>query len=220
MMTSDSIQIETIKPSHARALEQLQRDCFPTLGAGELMREKHFLNHCRLFAEGNFVALINDRVIGLGSGFLINFDFDQPQHSFQEIIDGGFYSHHDPDGDWYYGGDISVHPDFRRRGAGSLLYAARKGIVRKMNRRGIVAGGLIPGFTSYKGSMSPSEYVERVVAGDIYDSTLSFQLGRGFEARGLLENYIEDEASDNWATLIVWENPSFKAKCRAVTLSR
>ena len=210
-MTSQSIRIETIKPRYARALEQLQRDCFPTLGADELMSEAHFLNHCRLFPEGNFVALHEDRVIGLGSGFLIDFDFDHAQHSFQEIIDGGYYSNHDPDGDWYYGGDISVHPDFRRRGVGSLLYEARKGIVKKLNRRGIVAGGLIPGFAEYKHRMTPREYVDQVIARKLYDSTLSFQLGRGFEVRGLLEDYIEDEASDNWATLILWENPSYKA---------
>ncbi len=210
-MTSDDIRIETIQPRFAHQLEQLQRDCFPTLGAGELMRAAHFLNHCRLFPEGNFAALFQDRVIGLGSGFLIDFDFDQAQHSFQEIIDGGFYSNHDPNGAWYYGGDISVHPGFRRRGVGTLLYQARMGIVKRLNRRGIVAGGLIPGFLAYKESMPPSEYVARVCAGDLYDSTLTFQLRRGFEVRGLLENYIEDEASDNWATLIVWQNPSFKA---------
>ena len=210
-MTNDSIRIETMKPRFASALEQLQRDCFPTLSQDELMREEHFLNHCRLFPEGNFVALHRDRVIGLGSGFLIDFDFEQAQHRFQQIIDGGFYRNHDPKGDWYYGGDISVHPKFRRRGVGSRLYEARMGIVKRLNRRGIVAGGLIPGYAAYKGRMSPSEYVQKVVAGKIKDSTLSFQLGRGFEVRGLLEDYIEDSASDNWATLIVWENPSYQA---------
>ena len=205
------IRIETIRAHHASALEQLQRDCFPTLAADELMREEHFLSHCRLFPEGNFVALYQGHVIGLGSGFLIDFDFNHAQHSFQEIIDGGFYTQHDPDGDWYYGGDISVHPSFRRRGVGSMLYEARKEIVTRLNRRGIVAGGLIPGFADYKATMSPSDYVRRVVNGEIYDSTLSFQQGRGFVVRGLLEDYIEDEASDNWATLIVWENPAYQA---------
>ncbi len=205
-----SIRIDTIQPRYAAALEQLQRDCFPTLGADELMREEHFLYHCRLFPEGNFVALVDHRVIGLGSGFLIDFDFGQAQHSFQEIIDGGYYTHHDPDGGWYYGADISVHPDFRRRGVGSLLYAARMEIVARQNRRGIVAGGLIPGYAEYKSTLTPQAYVDMVVAGKVYDRTLSFQLGRGFTVRGLLQDYIADEASDNWATLIVWENPEFK----------
>lgn len=210
MAADEAIRIETIKPAYAPALEQLQRACFPTLSKSELMRAEHFLNHCRLFPEGNFVAVSGDQVIGLGSGFLIDFDFDQAQHSFQEIIDGGFYGKHDPAGAWYYGGDISVHPEFRRRGVGSRLYAARKKVVREMNRRGIVAGGLIPGFANCKQSMSPREYVDRVIAGGIYDSTLSFQLRQGFSVRGLLEDYIEDEASDNWATLIVWENPAYR----------
>ena len=52
--------------------------------------------------------------------------------------------------------------------------------------------------------------MDRVVAGEIHDSTLSFQLRRGFDVRGLLEDYIQDEASDNWATLIVWENPNYQ----------
>ncbi len=202
--------LDTIRPRYAAALEQLQRDCFPTLGEDELMRAEHFLNHCRLFPQGNFVALHGERVIGLGSGFLIAFDFEQAQHSFQDIIDGGYYSAHDPDGDWYYGGDISVHPHYRRRGVGSLLYKARMDIVMRLNRRGIVAGGLIPGYVDHKAALTPQTYVDKVVAGDLYDSTLSFQLNRGFAVRGLLQDYIEDEASDNWATLIVWDNPDFQ----------
>ena len=206
-----SIRIEIIQRKHAAALEQLQRDCFPTLGEDELLREEHFLRHCQIFAEGNVVALHGERVIGLGSGFLIDFDFAHAQHSFQEIIDGGWYSQHDPDGAWYYGADISVHPDFRRRGVGSRMYAARKAIVKRLNRRGIVAGGLIPGYAHHKRELSVQDYVARVAAGEIHDSTLSFQLGRGFVLRGLLEDYIQDDASDNWATLIVWDNPDFRA---------
>lgn len=209
-MPSDDIIIQNIRPIHAKDLEQLQRECFPTLSENELMTEAHFLSHCELFPEGNFVAIIEGRIVGLGSGFLIDFDFDDPQHTFQDIIDEGFYTHHDDDGDWYYGGDISVHPDFRRRGIGSKLYEARKNIVRTLNRKGIVAGGLIPDYADYKDELSPHEYANKVVNGELFDSTLTFQLRRGFEMRGLIKDYLEDEASDNWATLIVWENPEYQ----------
>jgi hypothetical protein len=31
-------------------------------------------------------------------------------------------------------------------------------------------------------------------------------MSHGFQVRGLLEGYLEDEADDGWAALIVWEN--------------
>ena len=184
--------------------------CFPTLAAHELMREEHFLSHCRLFPEGSFVALDGAKVVGLGSGFFIDFDFGDAHHTFKDIIAAGWYTNHDPAGAWYYGADISVHPEYRGRGVGKLLYEARKDLVGRSNRRGIVAGGVLPGYAEYKGKLTVAEYVDKVVAHELFDPTLSFQLKNGFEVRGLLENYLEDAASDNWATLIVWENPDYE----------
>jgi hypothetical protein len=54
--------------------------------------------------------------------------------------------------------------------------------------------------------MTAAEYVTAVVAGELSDPTLSFQLSHGFQVRGMLEDYLEDEADDGWAALIVWEN--------------
>ncbi len=206
------INLVTLEPRYAPALEQLQIACFPTLAAHELMRKEHFLTHAHLFPEGSFVALDGDRVVGLGSGFFIDFDFSDTHHTFKDIIAAGYYTNHDPAGAWYYGADISVHPDYRGRGVGKLLYEARKSLVKRSNRRGIVAGGVLPGYTEHKGELTVTEYVDKVVAGELFDATLSFQLKNGFTVRGLLENYLEDEASDNWATLIVWDNPDYDAQ--------
>lgn len=211
MVDPSEIHITTLQSEHAEGLEQLQEDCYPTLAPSERMRREHFLSHARLFPEGNFVALLGDRIVGLGSGFLTDFDLDRPNHTFQEIIAGGFYTHHDPQGAWYYGGDISVHPEVCGVGVGRRLYEARKGVVRRLRRRGIVAGGLLPGFAAYKGELSVHDYVAKVVAGELTDPTLSFQLRNGFRVQVLLPDYIEDSASDNWATLIVWENPEWRA---------
>ena len=129
-----------------------------------------------------------------------------------EFIGGGDFSGHRPAGPWYYGADISVHPDYRQRGIARQLYAARKGYVAAAGKCGIVGGGLIPGYADYKARLSSQEYVERVIAGELRDPTLSMQLRNGFEVRGLLRDYFEDSASDNWATLLVWENPECTAQ--------
>jgi hypothetical protein len=86
-----------------------------------------------------------------------------------------------------------------------MLYEARKNLVVRDRRGGIIAGASLPGFFGYKSSMTAAEYVAKVVAGELTDPTLSFQLSNGFEVRGLLDNYIEDAADDGWAALIVWE---------------
>ena len=206
----NEIKIVNLLPEHAEALAQMQIDCFPTMGVSERISAEQFRHHYTLFPEGNFVALDGDRVVGLGSGFFINFDFDDPDHTFSGIIDNGWYNHHNPDGDYYYGADISVHPSMRGHGIGRLLYEARKGVVKAYNKKGIVAGGLLPGFAKHKGQMTIHEYVEKVVAGKLFDGTLSFQLRNGFVVRKLLQNYVIDTASDNWATLIEWVNPDYQ----------
>ena len=58
--------------------------------------------------------------------------------------------------------------------------------------------------------MSAAEYVDKVAKRELYDATLTFQLDNGFEARGVLEDYIEEPALDNCAALIVWENPDYQ----------
>jgi GNAT superfamily N-acetyltransferase len=202
----DSVRIVNISPEVFAALEQLQRDCFPTLGDGELMRVEHYASQYRTFAEGQFVALDGERVIGQGSGFFTDFDFEHPGHTFREICAEFYFTNHDPNGAYYYGADISVHPDYRGRGIGKQLYQVRMELVRRYGKRGIVGGGVLPGLAHYKQTLTPHEYVARVVAGELYDSTLSFQLKMGFRVRGLLQDYLEDSASDNWATLIEWVN--------------
>jgi GNAT superfamily N-acetyltransferase len=203
------ILIDTLKPAYARTLEQLQVACFPTLAPSERLREEHFLKQCEICPDCNFVAMVDGHIVGLGAGFLIDFDFEDTDHTFMEILADGYYTNHSPAGSYYYGADISVHPHYRRRGIGARLYEVRKELVRRLNRRGIVAGGVMPGFAAHKHRMTAHEYIDKVIRGELYDSTISFQMHQGFKVMGLLENYIHDAASDNWSALILWENPDY-----------
>jgi GNAT superfamily N-acetyltransferase len=188
---------------------ELELLSFPHANPEELISEADFAAYAETFPEGFFVCLDGDRVAGQGAGIFLDFDFDHPQHTIVGITGEHQCGNHDPDGEWYYGTDIVVHPDYRRRGIGRRLYELRKDLVRRWNKRGIIAGGHIPDFAKHKDAMTAAEYVERVAAGELYDATLSFQLENGFEVRGVLENYIEDEATGGWSALIVWENPDY-----------
>ena len=215
-------RVAPAEPRHARELEELQRVCFPYLSDAERMKERHFLRHLEVFPEGEFVAVTDrgpdggplgaERVVGLGSGFLTRFDLERPHHSFLEAIAGGTYDSHDPQGDWYYGADISVHPEYRGKGIGRLLYRARQDLGRRLGLRGIVAGGALPGYGEHRARLSVSDYVASVARGELRDPTLSFQLANGFEALGVIEGYMTDEVTGDAASFIVWRNPDLEAR--------
>src|SRR3546814_18957935 len=52
---------------------------------------------------------------------------------------------HNPDGNWLYGMEGVVHPDYRGMRIGQRLYQARKRLCMDLKLRGIVSGGRIPG---------------------------------------------------------------------------
>jgi GNAT superfamily N-acetyltransferase len=201
------VEIVNLDAAMAEELEKIELACFPMADPDDLLSADDIRAYANVFPDGYFVAMVDGRPAGMGAGIFLDFDFEHPQHTIAEITGEHQCGNHDPDGEWYYGTDMTVHPSYRGMGIGSLLYDARKAFVVREGKRGIIAGGSIPGFFEYKSTMTAVDYVKKVVDGDLLDPTLSFQLSNGFEVRGLLENYLADEADDGWATLIVWENP-------------
>jgi GNAT superfamily N-acetyltransferase len=193
-----------LEASMAPELEAIELACFPMANPDDLLSEEDIRAYARTFPEGYFVAMDGDKPVGMGAGIFLDFDFEHPQHTIAGITGEHQCGNHDPEGDWYYGTDITVLPEYRGRGIGGMLYDARKDVVRRFGKKGIIAGASIPGFFDFKDSMTAHEYVSKVVAGELADPTLTFQMHNGFEVRGLLENYLEDEADDGWAALIVW----------------
>jgi ribosomal protein S18 acetylase RimI-like enzyme len=191
-------------PEFIPQLVALQVICYPTLADSSRLKAPHFESHLRIFPEGQWVAVEGRHVVGMSAGFLYTFDFDHPHHTFDDIIDYGLFTRHDPHGQHFYGADVSVHPAYRGRGIARRLYDARKDFVRQHGLRGIVTGAMIPGFAQHRSAMNAETYVARVIAGEMFDPTLSVQLRQGFRVRGLLPNYLPDSATDGWSVLIEW----------------
>ena len=200
---ADGVVVMQTRPEHAEQLEQLQRDCFPTLADAERFKAAHYRKHVELFPDGQFAALDGDRVVGATTTLRLAFDFHHIDHTFADIIQGGWLTSHEPDGDWLYGADIGVHPEYRGRGLAQALYAARQELVWTLGLEGQVTAGMLSGYGAVKHLMSAEEYYEGLVSGRINDPTLSMQRRVGFEFRGLLENYLKDPVCDNYSVLIV-----------------
>jgi GNAT superfamily N-acetyltransferase len=97
-------------------------------------------------------------------------------------------SHHDPEGDWLYGADIGVLPAYRRQGLGRRLYEARQDLIRRLQLKGHVAGGMLKGYGQVKDQMPVETYVAKVTAGQLFDPTVSVQLKMGFKVHGIIRH--------------------------------
>ncbi len=199
------IVYKQIEPEMAKVLEAIEIGAFPNVDPESLYDEESLRELAEMFPDGGYVAFDGERPIGMGLGILLDFDFDHIDHAAEDI-----YGAHDPDGEWYYGTTIAVLPEYRGRGIGNQLYIRRKDVVRRLNKRGIVAGGVLPGYAEHRNSMSAEDYLAKVGAGELYDPTLTFQIENGFEARAVINGYVQDESVGNHACLIVWDNPDYR----------
>lgn len=202
---ASGIVIRSTRPEDAEALEALQVIVFPTLEDAERFKRQHYLKHIELFPEGQFVAFESDerRVVGMTSTIRMDFDFEHAQHTFAEVIQGGWLTSHEPEGAWLYGADIGTHPEYRRRGIARGLYAARQDTVLKLDLRGQVTVGMLRGYGSLKEEMTAEDYYQSVLGGERTDPTISAQMKIGFEPRGLVADYLNDPVCDNYGVLLV-----------------
>lgn len=169
------------------------------------------IGHLSHFPEGQFVAEYEGRIVGYCATFLVTEQVALSPHRWREITGGGFASRHDPKGEWLYGMEVCVDPEFQGLRMGRRLYEARKDLCMRKGLRGIVFGGRLPGFgrraKKYDGKVEA--YVEDVVGGRVRDRSLTFQLNNGFELIGVLRDYLpSDKESLGHAAHLVWRNPT------------
>lgn len=109
-----------------------------------------------------------------------------------------------------YGVESVVHPRCQGNGVGSRLMDARFATLRRLNLRGMIAGGLIMDYHKVAHIMTAEEYVGEVIAGRLNDNNLSKQLHKGFKFHNLIPDYCEDPRSLNYGAAIVWNNPDYR----------
>ncbi|MCC5875437.1 MAG: GNAT family N-acetyltransferase [Candidatus Sumerlaeia bacterium] len=200
---SNGLTVLSTNASHAGQLEELQELVFPNLSEAERFRAAHYCKHIELFPEGQFVVVDGDRVVGMTTTLLLPFDPSHPDHTFEEVIEGGWLTSHDPAAKWMYGADVGTHPEYRRRGIARSLYAARHDTVRRLGLRGQVTVGMLNGYGAVADRMTIDQYFEEVRAGERVDPTISAQLRVGFELGPLVKNYLSDPTCGNAGAMIV-----------------
>ena len=184
-----SVKVRNTIKSDIPKIIDLDKQSFPFLAQyGNIWKQEELNSHLEIFPEGQFVAVEPDgTIVGSASTLIVSLD---PEYSL-------------------YGADISSHPKHRHEGIGSMLYAARKDLVMKLNLRRMISGGRLFNYCDYTNKMSALEYAEKVIRGELRDPVLSFELDNGFKFIKILPNYLDDVRSLNYASFIEWLNPKF-----------
>lgn len=182
----------------------LQRACFPPPFPGDLLwRPEHLVRHIEVFPEGQWVVEADDRVVASASAVRISEAAWEAHSDWDATVGGFFFGNYDPLGSTLYGADISVHPDWRGRGLGRMLYGARFQVVRELGLRRFGTACRLPGFAA-SGIDGPTRYAEEVALGRRTDRTLTPLLRYGLRLAGTIEGYMDDEESGNAAAILEW----------------
>jgi GNAT superfamily N-acetyltransferase len=193
-----------MQEEHAGQLETLQRIVFPNLAEEELLHAEQYKAHVKLFPEGQFVALDGDKVVGATSSTRYNFDINnQEHHTFYEVMGGGWFTTHDPNGAWLYGMDVSVHPGYRGKGIARALYRARHNTCKALGLKGQMTVGMLNGYSAVQDAMTIDEYYNKVKGHELFDPTVSVQEKIGFEIVGLMKDYLNDATCGYAGAVIV-----------------
>ncbi|CAN5534975.1 hypothetical protein BH20VER3_BH20VER3_07730 [soil metagenome] len=167
-------------------------------------------SHLEVFPEGQFVAVEegSGRVLGMAASLIVLWDDYDMMTNWRDFTEYGTFRNHNPAGRTLYGAEVMVRPKEQSRGIGKKLYQARRALVRQLELLRIRAGARLSGYHRYARRLTAEQYVLRVMAGDLSDPTLSFQLKQGFVPLAVTADYLHhDPESLGYAAVIEWLNP-------------
>jgi GNAT superfamily N-acetyltransferase len=201
-----TLSLRTACAGDVPRLAHINRAAYPDLvEEGVVWSEAQLRVHLTRFPEGQLVAELDGAAAGAVSTLIVPRKRDPlAPHTWRDITDDGLLTSHDPGGSTLYLVDIYVDPAAWGRGVGPTLYAGLRDLCAQFRLRRIVAGGRLWGYHEYADRLWPEEYVQRVIDGELHDRVLSSQLRAGYRVRGILNEYLQDPRSRNYATLLEW----------------
>lgn len=194
--------IRNATPDDTVQMAYVQARCYPTLHQSEIMTQEHFSNHIKVFPEGQLVIEKDTTIVASASSFRCNF----PKHdsTFLEETDNLWITKvHQPNGDWMYGIDMGVLPEYRGLGLSTELYNFRNEICKKLKLKGQIIAGMTIGYGKLKHRMTIEEYCYALEINKYTDPTITPQRKAGFRWIKPLYNYINDPES-GFASILMY----------------
>lgn len=173
------------------------------------------------FPEGQVVISINEQLAGCALSIIVKDEEVEGPHTYREITGNYTFDTHTDEGEILYGIDVFIKPEFRGLRLGRRLYDYRKELCERLNLKGIAFGGRIPNYHKYADQLSPKEYIAQVRRKEIQDPVFNFQISNDFRPTRILKGYLEgDEASNEFAVLLEWDNIYYEKPTKKATTQK
>lgn len=215
----DELVVRNWTESDIPKLVELHHICYSDTPVKLLDDERLYEMQLAAFPKGQFLVEYQGEPIAYATCLIVCLDDTVHPYKFRELTGSSTFSTHDYGGDTLYGADIAVHPDYRGQGIASYLYKERKKLLEAYNLPRMLAYGRLTGYGKYAGKMDAKQYVNRVVSGKLKDPGLNAHLKNGYSVKRVLLDFMSDEASLNYATLLEMVNPDFDSARRAIAVS-
>jgi len=205
------LKLRTLKIEDYEDIRKIMDLIYPDMGGAWSYMQ--FESMVRRFPEGQLGMEFEGHIVAAALSLIIDSAVYGDRHTYKQIVGDGTLKNHDPDGDYLYGIDVFVHPDYRDMRLGRRLYDARKELCETLNLKGIIIGGRIPGYAKYADSMKPGEYVRMVENKEITDPVLTFQLSNDFHVKRIVPGYWPaDTKSKGYGVILEWHNIYYEEK--------
>ena len=219
MMLSDNnehkLQLRNLRLSDYDDVKDIMKLVYPV--SIEPWKHEEFAAQISCFSEGQICIEDKGNVVAAALSMIIDYDEYRDPHTYEDIIGKGYLRNHDPEGNCLYGIDIFVHPKYQGMRLGRRLYDARKELCEKLNLRGILIGGRIPGYREYHERYTPQQYIQMVKNKELFDPVLTFQLANDFHIKKVMKNYLpEDIQSRSYGILLEWNNIYYEPRPKLI----
>ncbi len=183
--------IRNATPDDVVQMEYVQKQCYPSLHESEIIKKEHFINHINIFPEGQLVIEKEGEIVASAS--TMRSFYPDENLTFLEITDNLWMTQtHQPNGDWMYGIDMGVLPEYRGLGLSTDLYLARQEVCKKLGLKGQIIAGMTIGYGRVKDKMTIEEYCYALEIKKFADPTVTPQMKAGFRWIKPLHGHIND----------------------------
>ncbi len=170
-----------------------------------------FEERLHVFSKGFFVALLNDKIVGVTTSQIINYDPENPPSSWTEITaDGHISESHNSKGNALYVVSLGVSPRGRPEGkgigVGSSLLERQKQLTKQLGLKYLVLSARTPGYDNFcktHGGIDIETYVNLRREDHLpEDIELRFYERAGLRKVKICPNTMDDRESRNYGVMM------------------